>query len=75
VSGKAILVEDDEDELFSISNYSTGTVGKLLLIKMKIMQAEYFESKPSTKETWTDKIKVAFNHIFLPPSHKVYDFS
>lgn len=74
VSGKAI-VQDDEDDLFSISNYSNGTAGKMLLIKMKIMQAEYFESKPSTKETWTDKIKVALNHIFLPPSHKVYDFS
>ncbi|MEO6491108.1 MAG: hypothetical protein ABIO04_14285, partial [Ferruginibacter sp.] len=35
VSGKAI-VQDDEDDLFSISNYSNGTAGKMLLIKMKI---------------------------------------
>jgi hypothetical protein len=74
LGGKATIIEDD-DLLFSISNYSRGTAGKLLLVKMKIMQAEYFESKQSGNVSWTDKLKLAFNHIFLQPLHKVYDFS
>ena len=74
VSGKAVII-NDEDELILQSNYSKTTSSKLLLVKMKIMQAEYFESKPSSNVTWTDKIKLALNHIFLPASHKVYDFT
>ena len=75
IGGKAMIVESDDDGLFSRSNYSQGTASKLLLVKMKIMQAEYFESKPLNNTSWTDKLKLAFSHIFLPPAHKQYDFS
>ncbi len=75
ISGKASIAEEDEDQLFALSNYSKGTAGSLILVKMKIMQAEYFENKQVANVSWTEKLKTAFNHLFVSPSHRVYDFS
>ncbi|CAN5812291.1 hypothetical protein BH11BAC4_BH11BAC4_10180 [soil metagenome] len=75
LSGKATIVENDDEDLFSISNYSAGTFGRLVLVKMKIMQAEYFENPPVENISWQEKIKTTINHLFFTPSHKVFDFS
>ena len=75
LSGKATIVEDDHEDLFSISNYSTGTFARLVLIKMKIMQVEYFELTQPENLSWQAKIKTAFSQLFLAPSHRIYDFS
>lgn len=76
LSGKANIVDTDNDGLFSIVNYPKGTYGKLVLVKIKIMQAEFFENKPVTStDSLTDKIKSMVNHWFLAPTHRTYDFS
>ncbi len=74
VSGVANIVEDENDML-SVSNYSKNIAGRLVLVKMKIMQAEYFETKPQVHESWFDRMKVAVSQLFINPSHRVYDFT
>jgi general stress protein 26 len=74
LSGRATIVEDDDESFLTMSNYSKSTANRLVLVKMKIMQAEYFENRlPNV--SWKEKVKVAFNHLFFNPSHRVYDFS
>jgi hypothetical protein len=46
-----------------------------VLVKMKIMQAEFFENKIINDVSWTEKIKAAFAALFLSPAHRVYNFS
>ena len=75
LSGAASIVENDDEGLFSLCNYPKGTYEKLVLVKMKIIQAEFFENKPSASTTWIDKIRTAINHLFLAPVHRIYDFS
>ncbi len=74
LGGRATIVEDDDETFIAMSDYSKGTAGRLVLVKMKIMQAEYFESKLQNV-SWKDKFKDAFTHLFVSPSHKIYDFS
>lgn len=74
IGGKANIV--DNGGLFSM-NDDKGSYAKLVLVRLKIMQAEFFENKmeaPSTT-SWTDKIKTAFHHLFLSNSHRIYHFS
>lgn len=76
VSGKAEVIDDDDQSFLSMSDYSKTLSGRLVLIKMKIMQAEYFESKPESTGSFIDKCKDVFNHIFISAGpHRIYDFS
>ncbi len=75
LSGKACLVKNDDDGLFSICNYAKGSYGKLVLVKMKIMQAEFSENKIPETNSWTGKLKLTFSHLFLHPAHRTYHFS
>ena len=52
-----------------------GAYGKLVLVKLKIMQAEFFENRPAATASFADKIKNMINHLFPAPTHRVYDFS
>ncbi len=67
LSGKATMVIDEDSYFAADSDGSTGAYTPVL-IKMKIMQAEYFENKMATEITWTDKIKSAVAGLFLSPS-------
>ena len=74
LSGKAVIVEDDENTIFAESDYSTDLY-KTVLVKMKIMQAEFYENKPVTNDiTWTEKIRSAITGLFLAPAHRVFNF-
>ena len=75
LGGRATIVEDDGEAFLTISNYSKSTASRLVLVKMKIMQAEYFETKQTINVSWKEKMKVAFSSLFFNPSHRVYDFS
>lgn len=75
LSGKATLVKTDDEGLFSICNYSKGSYGKLVLVKMKIMQAEFFENELLGNTSWTEKLMHNFSQLFMPPAHRVYNFS
>lgn len=73
ISGKANIVEDENDEIGD--NIQKGVYGKLVLVKLKIMQAEFFENRPHSPASWGDKIKNMIHHIFPAATHRVYDFS
>jgi hypothetical protein len=75
LSGKACLVKNEDDGLFSMCNYAKGSYGKLVLVKMKIMQAEFFENKFFENISWSEKIKNSFAFLFMPPAHRTYNFS
>ena len=75
VSGKAVIADDDDDVFLTMSNYSRSTVGRLVLVKMKIMQAEYFENKQAPTFTFKEKIKDVFSQLFASHNHRVYDFN
>jgi Pyridoxamine 5'-phosphate oxidase like len=75
ISGTASLVKNDDEGLFSIYNHPKGSYGKLVLVKMKIMQAEFFENKFLDNISWTEKIKNTFTHLFMAPAHRTYNFS
>ena len=75
LSGKTTLVKIEDEGLFSICNYAKGSYGKLVLVKMKIMQAEFFENKITQPNSWTEKLKHTFSHLFLHPAHRIYNFS
>ncbi len=75
VSGRANIVEDDGETFLTMSNYSKSTSSRLVLVKLKIMQAEYFETKQQQYVSWKEKMKGAFNQLFFNPSHRIYDFS
>lgn len=75
ISGRATINENDDDELFSMSTYSKKVYTRLVLVKLKILQAEFFENRPSANLPWTKKIKSVIHHLFLTPADGIYDFS
>ena len=76
VSGKAEIVETDEEDLLAKSNYSAKTADRLVLVKLKMMQAEFLETGiHQPKESFMDRMKHAFSQWLFTPTHKVYDFS
>ncbi len=75
LSGKATIVDDDNESFLNMSNYSKSTASRLVLVKMKIMQAEYFENKSLQPVSWKEKMNRVISQLFFNPSHRVYDFS
>jgi hypothetical protein len=74
VNGPATIIEDENDNFISISNYSKSVASSLVLVRMKIMQAEYFEGHGSEKISWKNKIFSTINNLFFDSDHKIYDF-
>jgi hypothetical protein len=75
ISGKAEIIQHDDEGLYSISNYAKGSYGKLVLVRMKIMQAEFFENKPADDIPWSEKIKKTVMQLFIGSLHRTYNFS
>lgn len=75
LNGKASIVEEgyNANETSTGSENSSGT--DIVLIKFKILHAEYFENKPISVNSVKDKVKTFFTDIFIPHSHRVYDFT
>jgi len=74
VNGPATLIDDEDDAFISISNYSKSVEGSLVLVRMKIMQAEYFEGHLPENLSWKNKIFSTINNLFFDGDHKIYDF-
>lgn len=75
ISGMASIVEDDEVGLIEESVYSKKLANRIVLVKMKIATAEYFENKVEAVGSLKDKVKTVFNQLFLSTPHRVYNFS
>jgi len=75
LSGKASIAGHEDHGLFSICNYTKGSYGRLILVKFKIMQAEYFETNMVENHSWAEKLKHTFSHLFQPSANRKYNFS
>lgn len=74
VNGPATIIEDENDAFISISNYSKSVSASLVLVRMKIMQAEYFEGRLPENISWKNRIFSTINNLFFDNDHKIYDF-
>ncbi|MFT3979134.1 MAG: pyridoxamine 5'-phosphate oxidase family protein [Ferruginibacter sp.] len=77
INGPAFIVDEENDvqELMSQSYYSNTVAPSLVLIKMKIMQAEYFEGhEPQAKASWTQRFMNTINHWFSDENPKKFNF-
>ena len=78
INGSAEIIDEEGDveELITQSNYSQSVKPSLVLVKMKIMQAEYFEGTNNVKNSsWKERIFNSFTSFFSDNSaHKMYDF-
>ena len=75
LSGKANIVDNDYESTFSSWDGYSKEGYTTVLVKMKIMQAEFFENKIITDISWIERIKGIINNLFLPPTHRSYHFS
>lgn len=77
LNGTAFIVDEEGDvnELITQSNYSRSVASSLVLVKMKIMQAEYFEGHEQKKNSsLKDKIFNSIYSLFSDTNHKIFDF-
>lgn len=76
LSGTATIVDDDDESLISISNYSknVGASGRLVLVKMRMVDVEYFENKTEPVGSIKDRFRILFNQLFLYNPHRKYNF-
>ncbi len=75
VSGNAFIVETEKRNPFINAGVTPKNTGNNVLIKMKILQAEIFETRPAEPVTWPEKLKGIMYNFFIPPTHKSYNFS
>lgn len=75
LSGKAIIVNDYTESSFPAENDFSKDNYTTVLVKMKIMQAEFHENKMIHEVSWREKIKAAFAGLFMSPAHRIYNFS
>lgn len=76
ISGRAEIVDSEDENMFPKNNFSAKTAAQIVLVKLKIMQAELVEAGiRQPRETFMNKMKHAMSQLFFTPTHKVYDFS
>ena len=73
ISGRAEIINEEKDEDVAESDLPGFPGSSVVLVKMKIMQAEY--SKPEQHISLAQKIKHSFTHLFShAPSGHHYNF-
>ena len=75
INGKASIVTDHDEVDFAVKPSVPGMYGQILLLKVKIMQAEYIVSKPVHKIPFKERMKSIFTDLFLAQEQRVFDFS
>ena len=75
LNGEAVIVDDAGYDLCAVDENKKGDFNyAVVMVKMKITQAEFYEKKTATNISWPKKIKTVFSHLFVP-QHRVYNFS
>ncbi len=72
-SGKAYILNDEFDDLNEMGA-SAGN-NSVVLVKMKIMRAEYFDKSQERNLSFTQKIKSTITHLFSPSAESYFNFS
>ena len=70
VSGKAEIMLDEEEKNAESKNLTAG----LVLVRLKIMQAEYFENRMVENLSWSAKLKSTWQQIFDLNTNRIFDF-
>lgn len=74
ISGKAAIVNEEKNPVSpEIGKRGIHSIN-IVLVKMKIMQAEYSGDAIQQNHTWTQKFKSTINHFFFPSSGQHYNF-
>ena len=74
VSGKAVIVKEEED-VAADENAAHGVNSRsVVLVKMKIMQAEYFGDSQQQHTSFTQRLRSTINHIFFPSTEQHFNF-
>ncbi len=68
IGGKASIIKSHNE------SGDTSLGNKLVLIKLTILQAEYFENKPAKEPLITGRIKNLLHQFFMP-SYRTFNFS
>jgi len=71
VSGKAEIMLDDDVEKGTGKKLAPG----LVLVRLKIMQAEYFENKMIENSGWAAKLRTTWQQIFDINTTRIFDFN
>lgn len=73
ISGCATLIK--EETQIEMTQTETLHLNSLVLVKMKIMHAEYFDRSAQPNVSLVQKIRATFSHWFFPSSEQHYNFS
>ena len=74
VSGKAVIVIEEED-VAAQENIDHGIRSRsVVLVKMKIMQAEYSGKTDQQNHTWGQKLRSTIHHLFSHSSENHFNF-
>ena len=74
VSGKASIIADDHDDGAAPVINMHNNMRDVVLVKMKIQHAEYFENKPTHYDSITSRMKHFFAELFIHDQHRIFDF-
>ncbi len=74
ISGKAVIVKDENIDAEETIQLDGVTAKSIVLIKMKIMQAEFIGQTTHTNQSWPQKLKSTINNIFFPSAEHHYKF-
>ncbi len=74
ISGKAIIVKEENEEIEPEKNIYGITEKSIVLVKMKIMQAEFFGQPAHEPMSFPQKIKNSITHLFFPANEQHYKF-
>jgi len=74
IDGRATVVEDEEDVLpFQITKHRSSFTYNVILIKLKILKAEYYEARQITT-SFKETVRNIFAELFYPNAHKQFNF-
>ena len=73
ISGKAVIVKEEGgvENTIQLDGISAKCI---VLVKMKIMQAEFFGHTMHQNQSWPQKIKNSISNIFFPSAEHHYKF-
>ena len=74
ISGKAVIIKEENEAIEPEKNAFGISEKSIVLIKMKIMQAEFMGQLIQHQLTLPQKIKNSFNHLFFPSNEHHYKF-
>ena len=75
LNGTATIIEEGMESYSTAIKEYNYLPETFVLIKFKILQAEYFEIKQPMKASLKTKVRYLFSDLFFTQSYKVFDFS